>query len=116
MPLAVPVTIALREAMAAGLPRWGWFTASDGRHRARAARTGRVPPPCREDPGGLLLRRLLQLREGDARARRSPPARADAGLPAQGVDPRRRGRGARRDPAVRRPAAPRRLVGGRLGP
>ena len=88
----------------------------DGRHRARAARARGLPPPRGEDPRGLLLRRLLQLREGDARARGSPPAGADAGLPAQGVDPRRGRRGARGAAPVRRPPPPRRLVGGRLGP
>ena len=55
-----------------------------------AARRRRVPPAGGADPRRLLLRRLLQLHEGAARARGPRPARDDAGVPAQGVDPRRR--------------------------
>ena len=76
---------------------------SDDHSRARPPGAVGLPPAGREDPRGLLLRRVLQPDEVAAGGRRSPPARADAGLPAQGLDPRRRRRGDRRAQAGRRP-------------
>ena len=52
------------------------------RPRAHAARPERLPAAGRADPRRLLLRRLLQLTQA-ARGGRPPPARGDAGLPAQ---------------------------------
>ena len=75
----------------------------NGRPRARPPAAVRLPPAGREDPRGLLLRRVLQPDEVAAGGRRAPPAGADAGLPAQGLDPRRDRRGDRRAQAGRRP-------------
>ena len=71
--------------------------------RARAAALGDLRPAGREDARGLLLGRLLRLHEAGARARRLPPARAHAGLPAPPVGARRHGRGDRRAARVQRP-------------
>ena len=80
------------------------------------------PPPARdlrpagrEDAGGLLHRRVLQPHARDAPPRRPPPARRDAGLPAQPGDARRHRRGDRDPEALlrrlgraHRPRSPRR--------
>ena len=103
------------------------------RARARRRRTGaarrsarstscigspRGPPAPRDVPAarraharGLLHRPVLQPHPRPARARGPPPARAHAGLPEAGRDPRRRRRGDRGAQAVRR--APRRRRAGR---
>ena len=79
----------------------------------------RLPPsvfrlPVEKIREGYYSDAYFNLTKSAAGGRRSPPAGADAGLPAQGLDPRRDRRGDRRAQAGRRPLRGRPL-GQRLG-
>ena len=65
-----------------------------------AARPVDLPAADRSDQTGLLLRSVLRLHQGTARGRRPPPPRLDAGVPEEGVGPRRHRRGDRGAEAV----------------
>ena len=79
----LPLVDAAREAA-----RRGRGPVRAGRP-APAARPGHVPAPRRADARRLLQRRLLHLHPGGARARRPPPRRRHAGLPARALGARR---------------------------
>ena len=112
----VPALRGLRSSIPTILARGLLLEAAGGVVVRQRLAAGRLPAARRADPRRLLLRRVLQPDQGAARARGPRPARGRAGLPAQGVAPRRDRRGDRRPARVRR-AGTRRTARwvGRLG-